>query len=384
MRVLRLIPQFYPIISGPANQAFYISQGLEKRHIKSPILTSDFGLKEKKLRENLNHIHCLRFKSLFNIYQYSFTPRLIQYILNEGYDIIHAHSYRNFQSDVAFFASKIKKIPFIINTHGTVGAYLNFRNGHTFRIPYALYDFLTLKSVLQRATAVIASTKQEFHELKSFKINESKIFIIPAGVKFDFPKRPLKHNSDDKLKLLFVGRISRDRRVELILKAFEILLRKQKNMELWIVGGEERRSYTQNFGYINELETLCKKLNITDNIRFTGNLPPEKLRNHYKYADIFIYTSDYENFGQTILEAGAAGLPLICTPVGVANDIILDGKTGFLINYAPREIADRIEYLLDHKNEREQFGLAIQKIVQRRYNWNKIIEKYIKLYNQLT
>ena len=81
MKVFRLIPNFYPLISGPANQAFNISNELEKNKIKSPILTSDFGVRNAKFTEKYINVNCIRFKSLFNIFQYSFTPRFCKIFL---------------------------------------------------------------------------------------------------------------------------------------------------------------------------------------------------------------------------------------------------------------------------------------------------------------
>ncbi|MFX1295642.1 MAG: glycosyltransferase family 4 protein [Promethearchaeota archaeon] len=383
MRILRLIPNFYPLVSGPANQAYHISQGLEKNNMRSPIITSDFGLKEPRFTEIFNKVKCLRFKSIFNIFQYSITPQLIKYLYNEKYDIIHAHSYRNFQSDIAFLISKIKKVPLVINTHGTVKAYLNFKNRYTFKVPYKIYDFFTFRSVLRKADAIVVATKQEFNEIKEFGIDENKVHVIPAGINLKFPKKSTKFESNKKIKLLFVGRISRNRRVELILMAFKILFQNIKDIELWIVGGEERSSYTQQSGYMKELIYFCKKYNIHKNVHFTGNLSQNIIRDYYINSDIFVYTSDYENFGQTILEAAAAGLPLICTPVGIANDIIKDGKSGFLTFFNPKEIADKIKFLILNEKERNKFGQLIQDIVKKKYRWEKIIEQYIKLYHNL-
>ncbi|MHA1264590.1 MAG: glycosyltransferase family 4 protein [Candidatus Helarchaeota archaeon] len=383
MRVIRVIPHFYPLISGPANQAFHISNELEKNNINSPILTSDFGYKNTKPIEKFGNVICLRFKSLFNIFQYSFTPHLISYLYNAHFDLLHAHSYRNFQADVSFLISKLKRIPFIINTHGTATAYLHFKRGQIFTAPYKIYDLSTFKSILRKASIVIAATKQEFNDLLQFNINKEKIFIIPAGINIRFPERKDSSSLDGNLRLLYVGRISRNRRIEIVLQAFKILYKTIKNISLWIIGGEERSSYIQQSGYLKELMIYCKKYHLDRHVHFIGYLPQRKLIPYYLQSDIFIYTSDYENFGQTILEAAAAGLPLICSAVGIANDIIDDGKNGFIVPNDPHYIATKLRFLIENEKNRKRFGILTKKKVKNNYSWDKVVKKYIKIYNML-
>lgn len=72
-----------------------------------------------------------------------------------------------------------------------------------------------------------------------------------------------------------------------------------------------------------------------------------------------------ENFGQTMLEAGAAGLPIIATKTGIANDIVKENKTGFIVGHNnPEEIVSYIKELTD-KNKRELFGRRIRDIVKK-------------------
>ena len=384
MRVIRVIPNFYPIMTGPANQAFHISNELEKNNVRSPIITSTFGLEKQVYHEKYDRVQCIRFKPIVNLYQYSVTPKLLQFLMRSEYDLIHAHSYRNFQADLSYLVAKIKKKPFIINPHGQALSFSKIESTKIFRTPYRLYDLLTLRRVLRKADAIIAASKQESNEIKELKIEETKIITIPAGNNIEFPKKHSKDKSNTTTKLLFVGRISRNRRVEILLKAFQILLRQHKNVELWIVGGEERTSFTQHHGYLDELKRLSQNLHLSDKVHFAGHLPQNKLKDYYLNSDIFIYITDYENFGQTMLEAAAAGLPLICSPQGVAPEIIKDGKTGFLIKNEPKDIAEKIEYLVENRTERVAFGDKIRKLVETRYSWKSIIKSYMKLYKIFT
>ena len=82
-----------------------------------------------------------------------------------------------------------------------------------------------------------------------------------------------------------------------------------------------------------------------------------------------------------MLEAGAAGLPIIATKIGIANDIVKDNKTGFIVGSKdPGAIASCIKELID-KNKRELFGRRIREIVKKNFDWDNIIERYIKVYD---
>jgi glycosyltransferase involved in cell wall biosynthesis len=186
------------------------------------------------------------------------------------------------------------------------------------------------------------------------------------------------------LRVLFVGRITQNRNLEPIIKA-AALLKKQKvkqKVRFLIVGGEVKTSSTHAKGYVSGLKQLAKDLGVSDIIEFTGPKYGAALREYYRTSDIFVYTSLSENFGQTILEAGAAGLPLICTNVGIAPEIIKNGKNGFIVKGNPEEIANKIIILSDGK-KRERFGKITRDIVKKNFDWKTIIDKYVRIYNSV-
>ena len=193
------------------------------------------------------------------------------------------------------------------------------------------------------------------------------------GIKIDDTEKV----TNDTLQLLFVGRIARVRRIELLLQAVEKLT---FPFHLTIVGGEEKTSSVTRSGYLKELKELVQKLNLNSKVSFTGRKTQEELKEYYRMADIFVYPSKYENFGQPLLEAGAHGLPIVATPVGVARDIIIDGETGYLTPDDPRAMSDRIRLLQDN-NLRQQMGVKIKNIVREKFDWKNIMNQYLSLYN---
>ena len=197
------------------------------------------------------------------------------------------------------------------------------------------------------------------------------------GVKVD--KTIKEKAANNTLQLLFVGRIARVRRLELLLQAVEKLT---FSFHLTIVGGEEKTSSVTRSGYIKELKELTEKLNLNSRVTFTGRKSQEELKTFYEMADVFVYPSEFENFGQPLIEAGAHGLPIIATPVGVARDIIIEGETGYLTSDDPGAISDRIHLLRDN-NLRKQMGVRIKNLIKEKFDWENIMGQYISLYNSL-
>lgn len=194
----------------------------------------------------------------------------------------------------------------------------------------------------------------------------------------DIPDTPIldERDEDSPLNILFVGRIARVRRVELILQAVKQL---SIPCKVTIVGGEEKTSSLSKSGYLDELRNLCKNLGISDRITFAGPKPPEELPSYFRAADVFVYPSLYENFAQPILEAASYGIPIISTPVGIASEIIKEGDTGFLITDDPAALSHALEQLAD-PTLCKNLGQNLRETVRNKFAWNRIMDQYMDLY----
>jgi len=266
----------------------------------------------------------------------------------------------------------------VLNTHGSLLGYKKYLSSPLQRLPYRIYDFATLKSSALRAQAVVVSSKLEYSDAIEFGIDRNKIHIIPMGIDGIEKIDEAGKADSGELQLLFVGRIARVRRVELILRAVKKLSIPWK---LTVVGGEAETASVARSGYLDELKELCRTLNITDKVCFIGFKTPGELKDFYNAADVFVYSSKYENFSQPLLEAGAAGLPIVSTNVGIASEIAEDGGA-VLSKGDAEEIADCIKSLQDPEL-RLKMGIAAQKSIQKRFDWKVIMQNYLDLYRSL-
>ena len=188
---------------------------------------------------------------------------------------------------------------------------------------------------------------------------------------------PAEHNGTGPLRLLFVGRIARVRRLELILEALRLL---EMDWELTLVGGEEKTSSVTRGGYLEELQSRARALGIEERVKFAGPRPPEALSDCYRAADLFIYPSRYENFGQPLLEAAAHGLPLVATAVGVTESLLVDEATGLpLGDDRPETLAEAVRQW-EPPEKRRRAGAALRRRVDRFFSWEAVLKAYLDLY----
>jgi glycosyltransferase involved in cell wall biosynthesis len=199
--------------------------------------------------------------------------------------------------------------------------------------------------------------------------------VIPYGIDF---KKFRRKRADKKIVnelglkgktvLIAVGRLSKQKGFEYLIKALSEVKKKEKNFKLLLIGdGEEKKS----------LERLSKKMGLEEEIIFLGKVFHDKLPKYYHVADIFVLPSLYESFGIVFLEAMAAGLPIISTNVAAIPEVV-DKKVGILVK--PKnvnELAKAILTLVNDVKKRRKMGKEGMKLASK-FDWSFIGKMIIK------
>ena len=125
------------------------------------------------------------------------------------------------------------------------------------------------------------------------------------------------------------------------------------------------------------------KLGVKNNIIFTGYFPDKKLPRLYQAADIFAFSTFYENLPFAVLEALSTGLPVVTTNVGGIPEMIDSGKDGFLVEPADsRALAARILYYLEHPAAASEMGVCARRNIEEHFDWRLIVKKVVKVYDE--
>jgi UDP-glucose:(heptosyl)LPS alpha-1,3-glucosyltransferase len=229
-----------------------------------------------------------------------------------------------------------------------------------------------------RYRRIVAISERVRTQLKQhYHVADERIVTIPNGInlsRFD----PLNARSRSEVRrsfgvpeqaplVLFVGSQFRLKGLEFAIRA---LVEMKTTAFLLVVGGDAQAQFKR----------LAEQLGVSDRVIFAGSR--SDLPEIYPAADAFVLPTLYETFALVCLEAMASGLPVLASPVGGIEDYLVDGVNGFHIQRDSREIALKLDQVLNdptlHARLRES-GLATAK----NYSWEKIAKQYLNLFNEL-
>lgn len=200
-------------------------------------------------------------------------------------------------------------------------------------------------------------------------IAREKLHILPRGLDtllFHPSKRSTdfwrsRGLRDGETGMLFVGRVSKEKNLDVLVAATRKLAESQVPARPLIVGDGP---------YMAEMKRL-----LPDAI-FTGYLQGEDLAVAYASADIFVFPSTTDTFGNVVLEAQASGIPAIVSDVGGPRDLVQHGKDGFVTkSLDSTELAGAIKRLVEDPSLRTHMGLASRGRVESR-DWTEAFEKF--------
>lgn len=391
IKVAQVIPYFLPsqIFGGPVTAAYELSKALVNRGHEVHVYTTnmrDHNRKQKDFlkTEVISGIHIHRTNVILKFMSYFVTPSMINRLNAWDFDVIHAHGYRNFQTDIAASVSLLRKKPFVITLHGMfakdVALERGFEGGQKI---YNTYDFITRKFSLKTAKVLIANSQFEYGLIPEFK---DKTRIIHLGVdsekfksseKGRFRKR---HEIKDEKVILYVGRISRGKNIELLIESLKNISSKH-NVRL-IIAGEELHSVQAKSTFINTLIELAQDNGVANKVIFTGGLYGDDLLDAYTDADVFVNPSLAENFGLTNLEAAASSLPVVAFPVGITPELLKEND--WLLFKTEKELSNILDTLLQDEEMRRKIGEELRKKVEREYTWDRSAKRVEEVYNEIS
>jgi len=214
-------------------------------------------------------------------------------------------------------------------------------------------------------------------------IPEEKLEVIPNGVnaeEFNVSEKEIesvrKKYGLEEIVVMFAGTVTPRKGVLQLIRAAEIL--KYGKDALFLIVG----NLNLDREYVQKVMEYAKSRGV--NVKFTGFVPYDDLKALYSACDIFVLPSFEEGQGVVLLEAMASGKPLIGSKVGGIPMQIRDGWNGFLCEPGnEKQLAEKIRYLIEHQEERERMGKNSRKLAEEEFDWRKIAEKYLEVYDEV-
>ena len=366
MKILQVCPKYYPSIGGVEEHVRNISERLAKKYDVSVFTTDPSGKLPKE--EILNHVKVRRFKSWAPNGVYYFSGELKKHLAKKSvdYDIVHAHSYHAFP---ALAATKTKrKGKLVLTSH-----YFGMGSSKLLamlHIPYFLVGYWMLRS----ADKIICVSEEERKILiKRFLIRAQKVIHIPNGVSYREIANSKPLLRDSRFRMLYVGRLSREKDLKTLIRACKEIKHDIPNMQLVIVGDGPEKENLRKFALRASLEDAL----------WVGEVLHKDVGSYFKSASVFVLPSHHECSPISILEAYAAGVPVVVSDAINLKMLIKEKRLGLVFKKSnEKDLAKQIFRI--YREERTKETLIFRgKDYAKRFDWNEIVDKLAELYHSI-
>ncbi len=298
----------------------------------------------------------------------------------KGFDVLHTIT-TGYASLSALSGKILYKTPMIITEHGI---YHREREKEILasKVIPEIYKkmwigLFKLISAIGYASADYITTLFKKNQLFQLELNadKEKMLVIPNGInveEFSLPRE--KH---ENFNIGFVGRVSKIKDVKTAIKAMRVVKERIKEAKFLIIG-----PYEEERDYYEECVELVEILNLKDSVEFLGL---KNVKEFYPILDVLLLSSVSEGQPLVILEAMAAGVPIVTTDVGACSEMVKDGdlQSGFVVK--PKDyisMAKAIIKLYEDTELREKFSKDGREIVRKKYRLDMMINGYKKLYEK--
>jgi len=305
-------------------------------------------------------------------YELALSNKIVDVAKYEKLDLLHVH-YAIPHASAAYMARQMLasqgiKLPFITTLHGTditlVGKDASFETAITFAINES-----------NAVTAVSESLKQDTYFY--FKNVKKDIQVIPNFIRMEHytlpeaEKHRKQYAADSQKILVHISNFRKVKRVEDVLRMFDIVRKKIPSRLILVGDGPEK----------NNIEKLCRELDTCAEIQSLGKI--SEPNSVLAIADLFVLPSETESFGLAALEAMAAGVPVISTNKGGLPEINIQGFSGMMSDVGDvQDMAKNAIHILGDEKTLNQFKANAKKQAEK-YEISKILPLYEDLYKKV-
>ncbi|TZF86448.1 glycosyltransferase (plasmid) [Pedobacter sp. BS3] len=221
-----------------------------------------------------------------------------------------------------------------------------------------------------QADYLLVNSKFVAETFQKWGYNKEKIRIVYLGVREDFIGLKQNWDINGTINLLFTGSFSIRKGAHILIDAMEILNQLSYPIVLHVIG------------YYDELAFIKKHYKIPNNIRFYGNILQDDLKNFFFSSDIYVFPSLAEGSARSVMEAMAAGLPVITTEN--CGSPIQNEKTGLIVPVKNSlALANSIERLIKDHELRKRIGQGAVEQISRHYKWSNYACNINAVYNDI-
>ncbi len=390
MRVIMLAWEYPPrIVGGIARHVQELSEALAQLGDEVHVITASHPDAPAEAVENGVHLHrvgtpfhpqddFMSWIYALNLAMEARASALLEEANSRVPTLLHAHDWMTCPAGRTL--KHRYRIPLIATIHATEHGRHGGIHSDLSRVIHQIEWELTYEA--WRVIVCSAFMQSEVHSV--LNVPWDKLDVIPNGIhaekfEFEFSEEERKafrarYAQPDEPLIFFVGRMVREKGVQVLLQAFPIVKARFPKARLVIAGG----------GYRKHLEEFVRFLHLESSVRFLGFIPDEELLKLYRVVDVAVYPSLYEPFGIVALEAMAVGVPVVVSDAGGLKEVVRHEQTGILTWAGNAEsLAWGILRVLEDPEGAQRRAQRAQKTVRREFNWRKIARQTQAVYKRV-
>lgn len=383
MRVLQILPHVSPESGGPGSLTAF-ARCLTRHGVDTTVLTTNAApegrlevpLNRRVIRDGAAYI----FHNVWPIGgRWNVAPSITSTLRRTiaTYDVVHIHWLYDFACLAAARAAVAAGVPFVLQPHGSLDPHLRRKS----RLVKTVYLATLGHSLLNKAAAIVFTSEQE-RQLASYGPRRPE-WVVPAGLDgslFEHLPPPGQFRAAfpavDGPFLLFVGRLSPQKGLDLLLAAHARIARERPNLWLVVAGPDYR-------GYASQVHAMAREHGIESRVLVTGMLPFELKLAAYVDAELFVLPSYAENFGLVITEALACGLPVVMSDqVNIHQEMAAAGAAT-VVECTVDSLTAGIESALADSGLRRRMATLGPALVRADYTWEALMPMLMNRYREL-
>jgi len=291
-------------------------------------------------------------------------------------DIVHIHTLYMFHTAVAAYYCEKFGTPFVLRPHGSLDPYIF--NRHRFR--KRIVEVIFQDRATRNASGIHFITEEEKALAEQYTFGTPG-FVVPIGLNVDeYANLPSNGNLfahfpelKGKKIILFLGRINFKKGMDILARAFAAVAKERDDVHLLIAGPD-------NEGYGNKVTTWLKNENVLAKTTFAGMLHGEEKLEAFYRSSVFVLPSYSENFGISVLEAMACGLPVIVSEKVNLWPEIVEAKAGQVAPCDAEAFSRKILDILDDEDSARRMGTNGIALVRDNFSWREVAVKLLAAY----
>ena len=305
------------------------------------------------------------------------------------FDLVHIHSIFLWPTRAAALSSHRQGVPYIVRPAGSLDplmlskAYASWRVSLPSRLKKWTYLATLGRRELGRASAIHFTSRAEMEAATPLRLRPPG-FVAPLGIDL----RPLQEETDapsvgeqyqvlqGKKIILFLSRLDPVKGLDLLIPAVAHLARQRQDCAL-VIAGQGTPAYEA------KLRALARHHGLQDRAVFVGRVEGQAKWQWLRGADIFVLPSFHENFGVAVVEAMAAGTPVVISDKVNIHQEISKAQAGLVTDLDPVNISTALNTLLEDANLRKDMGRKGADLVRERYTWEKVVSDLSRTYGSV-